>query len=166
MSNPFRPGDTVRRIGGAPSTGLQPGGEYIVEKPSGSTGVFLQGLSTCFAAENFDLVRRKELLREDLKDGMYVETDAGCKLYILQSRVILAGLMVGGVEVLGMQWDIFTRYLSFINRNDVHKYGKPIKVCDRDGSLVADLTPTAKKVTLELTQDQIDSLKEQGIYNG
>ena len=100
---------------------------------------------------------RKPFTKSDLKDGMRVITENGDTHYVCGKI---------WVDKENTQHHLASHDYD---ENLIERYKKgdyPIaKILDRDGTVVFEREPEKRKITLELTDDQIESLKQQGIID-
>lgn len=93
--------------------------------------------------------------KADLKDGMKVEFRNGITSYVCGDLLISnPGFLCSQISYLND--DLSSKLIYTI---DI------IRVTDRDGAVVFHREPERKKVTIELTDEQIESLKQQGIID-
>lgn len=99
----------------------------------------------------------KPFTKSDLKDGMLCQRRDGFNFYVNGGYL---------VEAIG---DSDPEFYSLKHINDdlttawIPSNADIMRVIDRDGTVVFEREPEKKKVTIELTDEQIESLKQQGI---
>ena len=102
---------------------------------------------------------RNPFTKSDLKDGMRVELAKGCMLYV-----------TGGIIQADRSDENYYEFYSLDRYRQAlshkrHSYLHIVRVTDRDGTIVFEREPEKRKITIELTDEQIESLKQQGIID-
>ena len=100
--------------------------------------------------------KKTPFAKSDLKDGMTCETGSGLVYYVCGT--VLRNKRYLTTYAYLSYYDDNLRYTEDQDGTDI------IRVTDRDGTVVFEREPEKKKVTLELTDEQIESLKQQGIF--
>lgn len=153
----FKVGDKIRRkyhdYGGVKVDDI-----VVVRDVSSYGAVYIEGVPFGFVETNFELV---VFSKKDLLDGMMVIQRNGNARYVINNKLFTEA----GHDIRHL--DQYSDDLFFTNGfpvdNKQHAYDI-IKVMDRDGTIVYEREePKTKKITLELTEEQIKSLKEQGV---
>lgn len=118
--------------------------------------IALHGVSSIFNQDYFELA---EFTKDDLKDGMRVTHEDGTETIVV------------GDELWVTRSENYKKHGYHINLARYHDdltgcvgTGFSIeKVTDRDGTVLFEREPEKRTVTLELTDEQIESLKAQGV---
>lgn len=106
------------------------------------------------AYKAFKELEMKRFTKDDLKDGMRLVLRDGYTYYVCGHAIVESTQFACSFSLNEYSDDLMS--INGIKRLDV------MKVIDRDDTVLLERKPK-RKVTLELTDEQIERLKEQGV---